>query len=266
MEIQELIARGRFIFAKAPGRLEAYELVNGRSSAKEIAKKLRKRLSNTLRDLQALRDLELIRVKQDKNGQLVRVEGSIVYEKTPLARQIPLAYFRDSAKAAHQMRTIAGPRRVGTTRASARPLSWPSENEILDICKRGEDEVHEFKGPGADTRDLTKEIAAFLHTKYGGIIFYGVEDDGTIAGSDLERQTLDQRIQNSVRNTVKPAGGVGIRGVDVLGAKVILILVPPWNRKEVYYYEGRVYVRKGTNVFVATPEEIKKLHRGEYII
>ncbi len=263
MELQELVARGRFIFAAAPARLAIFESVNGRDSAKSIAKKLKRRHSNTLRDLQALRDMELIRAKQDKNGHAVRVDGSIVYEKTPLARQIPLAYFRDSKRAAKQFKPTKVTRKGGAP--PARALAVPSENEILDICNRGEDEISEFKAPGTAPRDITKEIAAFLHTRSGGIIYYGVEDDGTIAGSDLRKQDLDQRIQNSLRNTVNPAANVRLESRDVLGAAIILISVPPWNRKDVYFYEGRAYVRKGTNVFSANAEEIRRLHRGEYI-
>ncbi len=112
----------------------------------------------------------------------------------------------DSTKAARHFKPVKVARRGGAPRT--KPLPVPTENEVLDICKRGEDEIYEFKGPGAETRDLTKEIAAFLHTKQGGIILYGVEDDGAIAGSDLPKQKLDQAIQNSVRNTTKPAANV----------------------------------------------------------
>jgi hypothetical protein len=143
MEIQELITRGRFIFARAPGRLKVYELVTGRSSGKAIAKTLRKRLSNVLPDLKALRDLELIQTKQDKKGQPIKVDGSLVYEKPPLARQIPLSYFRDPAMAARQLQSSPVTRKAGQPRARA--LTAPSATGILDICKRGEDDITEFK-------------------------------------------------------------------------------------------------------------------------
>lgn len=50
--------------------------------------------------------------------------------------------------------------------------------------------------------------------------------------------------------------------VDVLGYKIIIIRIPLWNRKDVYHYEGRVYLSHGTNVFIAKPEDSKKLHDG----
>ena len=94
------------------------------------------------------------------------------------------------------------------------------------------------------------------------MIFYGVEDDGAIAGTDKRRQELDQPLQNSVRNAISPALIIDLQEKDVLGYKIILIRIPPWNKKDVYQYEGRVYLRHGTNVFFAKPEESKKLHDG----
>jgi len=45
-----------------------------------------------------------------------------------------------------------------------------------------------------------------------------------------------------------------------------VVIVPPWNRSDVYQFEGRVLLRKGTNVFFAKPEESKKLHKGIYVV
>ena len=148
------------------------------------------------------------------------------------------------------------------------PLAVPSENQILDICKHGEDQLYEFKACGVKIEKITKEIAAFLNTKNGGLIFYGIDDDGYILGSDMRRQKFDQAIQNSIRNTISPQPNIEVKEEDVLGHKVLIVVIPPWNRKDIYQYtkEGRVYIRKGTNKFVATPEELRKLGRGKYVV
>jgi predicted HTH transcriptional regulator len=136
----------------------------------------------------------------------------------------------------------------------------------LDICRNGEDQIHEFKAAGTDVQKLTKECAALANTKLGGLIFYGVEDDGTIAGTDKRRQQLDQPIQNSIRNAISPALIIDLVEKEVLGHKIILLRIPAWNRKDVYQYMGKVLLRIGTNVFVAKPEQTKKLHKGIPII
>jgi len=266
MELQELIARGRFIFSGAPKRFEVFKLVNGKRSTKNITIKLGRGLTATLKDIKKMKDMELITPKIDKNGKIIKKEGCTVYAKVPLIRHVPLSYFLDATTGSRKVVKIHVSKKVKKTTLA--PMTIPSENQILDICKHGEDQLYEFKAPGVKISKVAKEIAAFLHNKNGGLIFYGVDDDGYIMGSDMRRQKFDQAIQNSIRNTIYPQPNVEVEERNVLGHKIIIIAIPPWNRKNIYQYtkERRVYIRKGTNNFVATPEELKKLGRGEYVI
>jgi hypothetical protein len=265
VEIQELVTRGRILFSGAPARIEVFKLVNGKRSAKELSRKLGRSTNAVLNDLLKMKDLELILPKLDKNGKEVKKADSIVYEKAPLIRHIPISYFNDYTKIAKQ--SVKAKALGGKTKSKKLlSLQLPSETEILDICRHGEDQIYEFKAAGTDIKKLTKEGAAFANTKLGGIIFYGVEDDGTIAGTDKRKQELDQPLQNSIRNAVSPSLIIDIAEKDVLGHKIILIRIPAWNRKDVYQYEGRVYIRLGTNAFVAKPEQTKRLHKGIPIV
>jgi len=264
MELQELISRARFIFSNAPQRLEVFKQVNGKKSAKEISKNVRRSVHSTLNDLKRLADIGLIVVKKDQNNKIVKKENSIVYEKIPLARQIPLTYYQNDRKPKKKIsKEVKTKKSVNT---NMRTVHVPKENEILDICRDGETQVYEFKTHGVEVNKITKEIAAFSNTKMGGILFYGVEDDGTIVGTDKSKQKLDQPIQNSIKNTMSPPVIVNIVSRRVLGQEIILICVPPWNRKDVYHYHGKVYVRKGTNCMGVTSGESKKLHNGEHIV
>lgn len=265
MEIQELVARGRIIFSGAPARLEVFKLVNGKRSGKEIARKLGRPNTAVLHDLQKMKDLELIFPKMDKNGKLTKKDNSTVYEKAPLIRHISISYFIDDTRIAKQV--VKAKAISGKTKAIKLPnLQMPSENEILYICRHGEDQIYEFKTAGTEVQKLTKECAAFANTKLGGIIFYGVEDDGTIAGTDKRKQELDQPLQNSIRNAISPSLIIDIAEKKVIGYKIIIIRIPAWNRKDVYQYEGRVLIRIGTNAFIAKPEQTKKLHKGIPIV
>jgi len=100
----------------------------------------------------------------------------------------------------------------------------------------------------------------------GGIIFYGVEDDGSIAGSDMTKQRFDQMLQNSIKHNVTATPVIRLVSQDVLGYKIILIVVPPWNKREVHHFQDGVYIRRGTNVFKTKADETRKLHDGEYVI
>ena len=52
-----------------------------------------------------------------------------------------------------------------------------------------------------------------LNSRMGGIILYGVDDDGTIGGSDVTRQKWDQSLQNSMKNSIAPAAVIAIKSV-----------------------------------------------------
>jgi len=269
MDLQELINRGRFIFSKAPERLRVFELVNGKRIVPEISKSAKRHVNSVHRDLRLICDAGLIQPKTNKDGESVKRNGFPVYEKVPLARAVSITYFRGSAKqfapgpsrskAKSATKTTAGKKKL-------KPLSIPAENELLDICREGEDQLYEFKGQGTEARKIAREVAAMLNTKRGGFVIYGVDDVGTIQGSDMSRQKLDQAVQNAVKDSISPAATVRLHSVKALGYEVIAILVPPWNREDVYQYDGRVLIRKGTNVFAAKPEESKKLHKGKSVI
>ncbi|MHC4189252.1 MAG: RNA-binding domain-containing protein [Planctomycetota bacterium] len=266
MEIQELISRGRLLFHGAPKRLDVFKLVNGRRSAKDIAKRTGRSLSSALQDLQKMKDMDLIKPKINRKNLVVKKQGSTVFEKIPQLRHVSMTYFEDPIKAKKKFGKQFPKVKKKAKDRQLRAVSTPNEKEILEICRTGEDQPYEFKSAGVNTEKLAREVAAFANTKIGGIIFYGIDDDGTISGSDKHRQELDQSLQNAVRNTISPSLTIAIKEKDLLGHRIALIIVPPWNKKDVYHYKGKVLIRKGTNVFTAKPEESRKLHKGIYVV
>lgn len=264
MNLQELVARARLLFGGAPKRKLVFDLVNGRSSAKDIAKKTGKSLASTLNDLLKMKDLEIISLKRDDSGQPVKKDGSLVYEQAPALRHLPVSYFSEPERVAK-----AKPKGKANDKAARGPLTpipVPSVKQILEICDSGEDQPYEFKSSGTAMEKLAKEICAFANTKIGGILFYGVEDDGAIENSDMSRQSFDQALQNSVKHNITPTPGIRIIEKDILGYKILLVIIPPWNRKEVHHFQDAIYIRRGTNVFKAKADEARKLHNGEYVI
>jgi len=262
--LQEIISRARFIFSGAPKRKDVFRLINGKNSTKEIAKKTGRSLSSVLQDIEKLRDLEIIQEKKS-NGAILKKEGASVFEKTPLIKHVPDSYFNDIADTTKFVKK--GDKKIRKIKKVSN-MHIPNEKEILDICNNGENQFFEFKSPGTKMENLSKEIAAFLNTKNGGILFYGIDDSGTIVGSDINRQDFDQRIHNSVRNTIRPHPNIDVKDKNVFGAKIILILIPPWDKKSIYQYEksGRYLIRRGTNRFAVSPEELNKLSKGKYVV
>jgi predicted HTH transcriptional regulator len=266
LPLQELILRGRLVFSHAPERLKVFELVNGKRSTKEIASVSRRHINNVRRDIRIITDAGLIQPVLVE-GRTLRKKGSPVFEKLPLARTLSTRYFQATAalprpgpaNSASQPTSKRQPRRPGK-------LAVPTGQEVLQIARQGEDQLHEFKGQGTDIRKITREIAAMLNTSRGGIVFYGIDDEGGIEGSDLTRQEMDQRLQNSVKNSIAPAATVRISSVNILGSNIVAVVVPPWDRKSVYQFDEKILIRKGTNVFAAKPEELRLLHQGKPIV
>jgi Putative DNA-binding domain len=268
MDLQELIRRGRFLFSNAAGRFAVFNLVNGRRTARDIALSSHRAVENVHRDLKRLNDGELIRPKMGADRRVKRSEGFTVYEKVPLARTVPVTYFLGRVEHAKRptMRRKHAVKARAIRRQTLQPVPVPNEKELIDILSTGEDQNFEFKSAGTEVRKVTKEIAAMLNTKQGGIIFYGVDDNGKAHGTDLTRQQFDQPLQNSVRNSIDPPAVVALKSVSVLGNEVLVIVVPPWNGTEVYLFDEKVLIRKGTSTFAAKAREMRKLFLGESVI
>ena len=269
LNLQELITRGRFVFSAAPGRLEVFKLVNGKKNTQEIARATERHVNSIRRDLTKLSEVDLIAQKRNADGEAIKKAGFPVYEKLPLARAIPIHYFKGPAALPITSSDVNVPANKTGKQATGRGvqvLTLPTEREILDIARHGEDQLYEFKSQGTDVTKITKEVAAMLNTRRGGMIFYGIDDDGTIQGTDVSRQKLDQPLQNSVRNRISPSATISLRATKILGTEILVVIVPPWNRKDVYQCDEKVRLRKGTNIFAASADELQKLHRGEYVV
>lgn len=262
--LQEMILRARYAFANSKQRLEVFRLVNGRLTVKEISLKLGRSASNVGKEIKMMRDFGIINIKLDANGNAMKKGRAIIYDKNSLLKHVSESHFQNVSDTTKLKKTTI------KKRASGIPADFPalpSETDILQIAKEGETHIYEFKSPGTETDKLTKEIAGFVHTRHGGVIFYGVEDDGSIIGSDKTRQEMDQSIHNSVHNTISPPPRIRIDNVSVLKTSIVTIRIKAWDRKTIYQYtkDRRHYIRKGTNIFALTSAEMACLVKGEYV-
>ena len=263
ISLQELITRGRFVFHDSPKKFEVFELLNGKRTIKEISEITKRNENNIHRDIKSLENIGIIE-------QITIVDGKkqkkplVVYQKIPLANEIPKKYFFESKPVIHNQPISV--LKSSNSKVSAQAIPIPDEVIILDIAKKGESQIYEFKVDGTDITKITKEIAAFLHTKQGGLIFIGIDDDGNIEGCSTRYQDLDQKLQNSTRYAIQPSPTILLEERDALTYKIFIIQISPWDRKTIYQYNEKYYIRKGTNTFALKPEELKKLNHGEPII
>ena len=78
-------------------------------------------------------------------------------------------------------------------------------NEIISRIRRGEDSVTQFKRQSIGVAKLADEMVAFANAE-GGVILFGVDDDGTVVGLDDEQKKLVNRdLANAASDGVRPA-------------------------------------------------------------
>lgn len=144
-----------------------------------------------------------------------------------------------------------------------RQLEALSPSEAVAI---GEGQQIEWmKGFPDNARELSKEIAAFA-TSTPGVIFLGIDDDGTIAGVNgledvAEKDKMKQRIDGVARG-IRPS--VTVRTsfpIDEASGTTVVRIVVPSCPESVYYVQHVPYLRSGQEARPANPDEVKELHR-----
>ena len=121
-----------------------------------------------------------------------------------------------------------------------------TEERALKIIQTGETASIEFKRCGNGiSKDTYETVCSFLN-RFGGEIFLGVEDDGTISG--IPENAVSQTIKNFVNITTNPSMFnpivcINPEVLDIKGKKVLYIRVIP--SSEVHKYKNVVYDRAG---------------------
>ncbi len=153
---------------------------------------------------------------------------------------------------------------------------WPKIPGVVEALKKGECQTIEFKGwrdeiqkklPKPLKKQLTKSIAAFASSNIG-IIYLGIENDGTVTGIDtsVSKDDFGLTIANFARDRVKPSlSGVEVEFLPhVVEGKektVIAILVPKGFEPIYRTKAGTPYLRDGRRNRPAEPHEVEKARR-----
>jgi predicted HTH transcriptional regulator len=138
--------------------------------------------------------------------------------------------------------------------------------ELIDLIALGETSTVQFKRTLEDTNDLAKELCAFANTS-GGMILFGVEDNGTITGLTPEQvRELTSKIANVasqvVREPVYPTSEV----VAVNQTRVLVIRVPDSAAKPHFDRNGAIWVKAlADKRRVTSREELRRMFQDAHI-
>ena len=141
-------------------------------------------------------------------------------------------------------------------------------HELETIIKQGEGQTVDFKESSilSDPLKLAKLMVAFannLHvsTKYGGLILIGVKDDGSLEGMK-SKQGHEEHLMNIARDKCEPSITPQFEVVKLNGCDVYILTIPKMTKypHAVKLQDMNVhFIRVGTTVRVATPEELQEL-------
>lgn len=131
--------------------------------------------------------------------------------------------------------------------------------ELIEKISNGEDSFTQFKREPISAKDLAKEFVAFLNAQ-GGMVIFGVEDDGTIKGLTTDEiEKLGQNIGNTANENVKPPFHPIVENISVGEAKLVVVYVPNGTSKPYSTSSGEYYIKSSADKKKISQEELRRL-------
>jgi len=132
-----------------------------------------------------------------------------------------------------------------------------SIEEIIQLMQGGENSSVEFKRADVKSDSLAKEMVALANTN-GGIIFLGVDDNGTISGL-TGNKNFEEWTANVARNNVIPAAQIQYNEIEIQNKKIGLLEIPKGKDKPYQTLNHQFLIRVGTTNRVTTQAELMRL-------
>jgi ATP-dependent DNA helicase RecG len=105
-----------------------------------------------------------------------------------------------------------------------------------------ESDCVEFKYSLAESKDIVKTVAAFSNT-HGGNIYVGIQDDGTVLGVEIGKNSVE-KLANSIKQNTDPCI-YPLINVTTESGKTIMVITVSENASKPVFAFGRAYKRVG---------------------
>jgi len=116
----------------------------------------------------------------------------------------------------------------------------------------GESETLEFKRSTAELKSATQTLSAFLNHR-GGVLLFGVHDDGRIVGQTTAASTLHDIAQEISR--IDPAIQPDIFTIPVRDELAVIVVNVGHGRNRPYAYNGKAFKRIGNTTAELSRDE-----------
>ena len=135
-----------------------------------------------------------------------------------------------------------------------------------EIIAEGEGLTTEFKQRFSTHNKIAKEIIAFANTK-GGLLLFGVDDDGSIYGVESEKE-ISELVKETAKEYCEPKIEYQIKFLELIGREIVIVEILSSNNKphriqdyknELDLNTAEVYVRVNDKSVPVGTEMIKIL-------
>lgn len=124
--------------------------------------------------------------------------------------------------------------------------------DLRSIAARGESETIEFKRSTAEVNTAARTLCAMLNGQRGGMVLFGVGNNGAIVGQDIGEQTHD-RIRAEVRK-IDPPVIPELRTIPLSGDSAVLVATVSGGTG-LFRHDGKAYERFGPTTSVMSEAE-----------
>lgn len=137
-----------------------------------------------------------------------------------------------------------------------------SDHELVTLLRGVESQWVKRKRSGKDRTGIRRNICAFANDLSGsampGVIFVGVEGDGTCAGINVDEQLLRHLAGMRSDGAILPFPRMSVEKKVLDGCELAVITVQP-SIDTPTRFQGRAWVKVGPTVQEATPDEEREL-------
>ncbi len=141
-------------------------------------------------------------------------------------------------------------------------MKFYTDRELAALLADGESHLVERKRSAANRSAIRRNICAFANdlpaTGRTGVIFVGLEDDGTCAKITVDDELLTLLAQMRGDGNIMPLPTMTVDKKTLGGCELAVIQVTPAENPPVRY-EGRVWIKVGPTVQLATGEDEHRL-------
>jgi len=141
--------------------------------------------------------------------------------------------------------------------------------ELIELISRGEDSRTQFKREPIGTKDPAEEMVAFANDA-GGVILFGVDDDGQIIGlSEQDVRAINSQLSDAANDKVRPSiyPKTEIHRIGERNCIVLVVSVPEGVSKPYSDKSGAYWVKSGADKRrITAREEIQRMLQASMLI